>query len=83
MKPLRKAKSHFEQTFVKFCQDKQENVTSSKDLEVNGGLNLAVKRAKPSNTGPILGNAGVPNPKVLGRRRKSQHVKRLENNKLQ
>ena len=70
MKPLRKAKSHFEQTFVKFCQDKQENVTSSKDLEVNGGLNLAVKRAKPSNTGPILGNAGGSKSQGAGKKEK-------------
>ena len=32
-------------------QDSQQNVTS-KELKVNGGLNLAVRRAKPNNAGP-------------------------------
>ena len=70
MKPLRKSKSHFEQTFVKLCQDKQENVTSSKVLEVNGDLNLTVKRAKPSNAGQILGNAGGSESQGAGKKEK-------------
>ena len=35
-----------------FYQISQQNVTS-KELEVNGGLDLAVSRAKPNNAGPV------------------------------
>ena len=37
-------------------QDSQFYVTS-KDTEINGGLNLAGKRAKPNNAGPVLENS--------------------------
>ena len=40
---------------VELYQNSQQNVTS-KELEVNGGLNLAVKRAKTNNTGPVSAN---------------------------
>ena len=43
-------------------QDSQPNVTS-KDTEVNGGLNLAVRRTKPNNGGPVLENACSADPK--------------------
>ena len=37
-------------------QDSHLSVTP-KDTEVNGGLNLSVKRAKPNNAGPVLENS--------------------------
>ena len=67
---------------VALYQDSQQNVTS-KDIEVNGGLNLAVKRAKPNNAGPVLGNASSSEPKRDKKKEKSQRVKRLGNKKLQ
>ena len=67
---------------VELYQDSQQNVTV-KELEVNGGLNLAVKRAEPNNAGPVLGNAGGSEPKAAGKEDKSQRVKRLGNRKLQ
>ena len=54
---------------VEFYQDSQQNVTS-KELEVNGGLNLGVKRAKPKNAGPVRGNAGGSEPKGVGKKDK-------------
>ena len=54
---------------VELYQDSQQNVTS-KEIEVNGGLNLDVKRAKPNNAGPVLGNAGVSEPKGAGKKDK-------------
>ena len=39
---------------VKFYQNSQQNVTS-RELEVNGGLELAIRRAKPNNAGPVSG----------------------------
>ena len=50
-------------------QDSQQNVTS-KEIEVKGGLNLAVKRAKPNNAGPVLGNASGSEPKGAGEKDK-------------
>ena len=50
---------------------------------MNGGLNLAVKRAEPNNAGPVLGNAGGSEPKRAGKEDKNQRVKRLGNRKLQ
>ena len=38
------------------CQDSQLNITS-KDTEVNGGLNLSVKWSTPNNAGPVLENS--------------------------
>ena len=59
-------RSNWEST-VEFFQDSNENVTSSKDLEVNGGLNLAIKRIKPNNAVPILGNVGGSETQSAGR----------------
>ena len=50
-------------------QDSKQNVTS-KDIEVNGGLNFAMKRAKPNNADPVLGNASSSEPK--GARKKDK-----------
>ena len=63
-------------------QDSQQNV-ASKDIEVNGGLNLAEKRAKPNNAGPVLVSAISSEPKGARKRTKNQRVKRRENKKLQ
>ena len=50
-------------------QDSQQNVTS-KDIEVNGVLNLAIKRAKPNNAGPVLGNASSSQPEGVRKKDK-------------
>ena len=39
---------------------------------MNGGLNLAVKRAKPNNAGPVLGNAGGLEPNGAGKKARKQ-----------
>ena len=38
-------------------------LTSSRDTEVNGGLNLSVKRAIPNNAGPVVENSTSSVPK--------------------
>ena len=50
-------------------QDSRQNVTS-KDIEINGGLNLAVKRAKPNNAVPVLGNSSGSERKGAGKKDK-------------
>ena len=51
-------------------QDSQYYVTS-KDTEINGGINLAGKRAKPNNAGPVLENS-----KNLGNKGAKQGTKK-------
>ena len=65
--PEMQKRSDWEST-VEFFQDSNENVTSSKDLQVNGCLNLATKRAKPNNAGPILGNVGGSETQSAGKK---------------
>ena len=54
---------------VELYQDSQQNVTS-KELEVNGGLNLAVRRAKANNTGPGSSSKESVEPKSARKRKK-------------
>ena len=43
-------------------QDSDFNITS-KDTEMNGGFNFSIKRAKPSNAGPVVENSTSVVPK--------------------
>ena len=52
-------------------QDSDFNITS-RDTEVNGGLNLSVKRAKPSNAGPVVENSISVVPKGTKQSNKKQ-----------
>ena len=52
-------------------QDSQYYVTS-KDTEINGGINLAGKRAKPNNTGPVLENSKTSGNKGVKQGTKKQ-----------
>ena len=54
---------------VELYQNSQQKVTS-KELEVNGGLNLAVKRAKTNNAGPVMGGEGGVESKGVGKKEK-------------
>ena len=61
-------RSNLEKT-VEFYQISQQNVTS-KELEVNGGLDLAVRRAKPNNACPVSGIKESVESKGAGKKEK-------------
>ena len=52
---------------MELYQNSQQNVTS-KELEVKGGLNRAVRRAKPNNAGPVSGNKESVESKGAGKK---------------
>ena len=63
-------------------QDSQENMTS-KDMEVNGGLNLTVKQAKPNNSGPLSDKVKTFLDAKGGKQKeKTQRLKKPEDKKL-
>ena len=69
-KPEIQERSEMENTAALY-QDSQQNVTS-KDIEVNGWLNFAIKRAKPNNADPVLGNASSSEPKGVRKKDKKR-----------
>ena len=65
------------------CQDSNYYVTS-RDIEVNGGLNLSGKRAKPNNAGPRLQNVKMDKgEKLKAKKQTIQEPKKKRGKQLQ